>query len=73
MMKEKNMPEEHHCQMDCDIGAIRADYDPKKCCGVPTDHYFVYRKKRYYLCAVHLSIAGLLAMGYVVGVDGTRT
>jgi hypothetical protein len=48
-------------------------YDAKKCCGVPTEHYFVYDSKRYFLCAVHLSIAGLLAMGYVVGVDGTRT
>ena len=64
---------EHHCQMDESAGAIRMVYDAKKCCGVPTEHYFVYDSKRYFLCAVHLSIAGLLAMGYVVGVDGTRT
>jgi hypothetical protein len=63
---------EHHCQMDCTVGAIRMAYDAKKCCGVPTEHYFVYRHKRYYLCLVHMATVALLSLGFVVGLDGNR-
>ena len=47
-------------------------YDAKKCCGVPTEHYFVYRRKRYYLCLVHMATVALLSLGFVVGLDGNR-
>jgi len=63
---------EHYCQMDEAAGAIRMVYDAKKCCGVPTEHYFVYRRKRYYLCLVHMATIALLSLGFVVGLDGNR-
>jgi len=64
---------EYHCQMDCTVGAIRSAYDPKRCCGIPTEHYFVYRRKRYHLCLVHMGTTGILAMGgYCLDVSGQR-
>jgi hypothetical protein len=48
-------------------------YDAKKCCGVPTEHYFVYRRKRYYLCLVHMGTCGLLSMEYCLDLNGNRT
>jgi len=48
------------CQMDADGGVIRCTYRPRKCCGTPTQHYFVYDSKRYFLCAAHLATSGLL-------------
>ena len=50
------------CQMDADGGVIRSTYRPRKCCGTPTQHYFVYDSKRYFLCAAHLATSGLFNM-----------
>lgn len=67
------MPEQHPCQMDCDVGAIRADYDPKNCCGVPTEHYFVYKRRKYFLCLTHMGTTGILALGgYCLDATGNR-
>ncbi len=67
------MIKQHPCQMDESAGAIRMVYDAKKCCGVPTEHYFVYRRKKYYLCLVHMGTTGILAMGgYCLDATGQR-
>jgi hypothetical protein len=70
---KKGVVDKHYCQMDEAAGAIRSVCDAKKCCGVSTEHYFVYRRKKYYLCLVHMATVALLSLGFVVGLDGNRT
>jgi hypothetical protein len=64
--------DKHPCQMDADGGVIRSIYKLRKCCGTPTQHYFVHDGKKYYLCAGHMATSGLFAMGYCLDDCGNR-